>query len=308
MPPATQKKHFAGQHIALLIDGDSANSAYLKSAEGGMIKATSTEEPGAGYHLRERHLSTREISPLTLEFGIAGAKWAMQRVKQILANSTHDLVSGQIIHADTNFVQQYLYEFADARITEFTLPKLDAKGKEVGFLKMVLQPEAINFGITKGAVLAPGNVSKQKSWVTSGFSLSIGGVIMASSIEALSVKVGAKAYQTGPFKLPQYAPTGKIEMPKLVFTVPMAHAATMVNWFQSAVIREQGLADGDKYEKDAIIEYLDTTRKKTLYTIELERIGPETLEVVKDDSSTKSMKFTCYITGMKVHDSGEGLI
>ncbi len=314
MPPQT-KKHFGGSHIALTIDTNGyAQTSFLKAAEGGMIKAATTEEPAAGFNLRGRHASTREVDPLSLEFGMAGSKWALAIVHAIINNRIHDKVNGEVIHADTNFVAQYSYEFTDALITEIGFPKLDAKAKEIAHLKLKLQPESIDFAIGQGEKLVPGSALKQKGWLCSAFKLTIGDDVMASSIEPLTVKIGAKAYQTGGFMLPQYTPTGKLDMPKFSFTVPMGYADAMLAWFRAAITTHQGLTDGSpvgggQFEKDAIIEFLDPTRKKTLYTINLLGIGPETCSVVKgDDSSTRAMKFDCYVTNIKVEATGEGFI
>ncbi len=305
------KKHFAGQHIALTVEAPGfTETAFIKVAEGGMIKAATVEEPNAGYNLRERHTGVREVEPLSLEFGMAGSKWAPTLMEQIVDSQLHNKFSGQIIHADTNFEGQYTYQFLNALVTEFSLPKLDAKSKEYAFLKMKVQPEAIDFNIAKSPKLPPANSSRQKHWMSSAFRLTIGKEdVDASSIEALSVKVGAKAYQTGGFMLPQYTPTGKLEMPKLSFTVPMGGCAALVRWFREAVCKENTAEDAAGYEKDAMIEFLDSTRSKVLYTVDLMRCGPETFSLIKgDDATTRAMKFDCYVTSMKLTPSGEGLI
>jgi hypothetical protein len=315
MPPVA-KHHFAGSHVALVIYGDEAKTAYLKSAEGGMFKAAPTEEPTAAYHVRGKHASVREMDPLSFEFGMSGAKWALDKVAKICKSpqEAHVPFDGEIHHADSNFKSQYCYEFSGARVTEFTLPKLDAKSKEHASLKVKCQPESIDFGITEGAKLPPGGIAKQKQWLCSAFRLTIDpsiGEVMATSIEALSVKVGAKSYQVGHFQNPQYTSTGKLEMPKLSFVVPMQYSKALVTWFKNCIGREGGLEDAKLggFEKNATIEFMDPTRKKCLYTVHLEGIGPETLSVVKgtNDAATM-MKFDCYVNAMELDVSGEGLI
>lgn len=310
---APQRHHFAGSHIALIVDGDDAKTAYLKSAEGGMFKAATTEEPNAGYHVRGKHASVREIDPLTFEFGMAGSKWALGLVEKACSKPTeaHRPFNGSVLHADTNFKCQYTYEFERARLTEFTLPKLDAKSKESANLKIKVQPESINFSIAEAGALLPGSIAKQKQWLTSQFHMQLthDGTVMATSIESMTVKIGSKSYQVGGVMNPQYTATGKLEMPKLSFTVPITHAKKLVTWFQKAVGHEKGLDEGADYEQDAIIEYLDTTRKKILYTITLKGVGPETLSIIKGtNEAVTAMKFDCYVTAMEVQASGQGLI
>ncbi len=311
MPPV--RHHFAGHHIALIVDGDDAKTAYLKSAEGGMYKAATTEEPGGGHNLRGKHASVRELDALSFEFGMSGAKWALGLVQKIVnkPSEAHVPFNGSILHADSNFKTQYSYEFSRARVTEFTLPKLDAKSKDHATLKMKCQPETMDFSIAEAAKLHPGKIDKQKQWLTSAFDLTLtaDGPVVVSSIEALTVKIGAKAYQIGGVQNPQYTATGKLDMPKFSFVVPMMHAKKVLAWFKKAIVKEGGTAEDGGYEQDAIIDYLDPSKKKTLYTVTLTGIGPESFSVVKgSNEATAAMKFDCYVTGMKLEATGAGVI
>jgi hypothetical protein len=219
--------------------------------------------------------------------------------------------NGSILHADTNYKAQYVYEFERARVTEFTLPKLDVKSKELAFAKLKCQPESIDFNLAEGAALLPGSPDKQKLWTCAAFhfSLTHDGPVRAMSIEALTVKVGAKAYQVGGVQNPQYTATGKLEMPKLSFVVAMPHCGKVLEWFRACIFKEGGKADGAGFEQDAIIEYLDQSRKKVLYTITLKGCGPETCSVVKgSNDAVVAMKFDCYVTSMELEASGEGII
>ena len=96
---------------------------------------------------------------------------------------------------------------------------------------------------------------------------------------------------------------------KFSFVVPMNYCKKVLTWFEKAIFQEGGLEDGDKYEQDAIIEYLDQSRKKCLYTVTLKGIGPETCSVVKgSNDTTAAMKFDCYVTAIEVEATGEGII
>jgi hypothetical protein len=314
MPPVA-RHHFAGHHIQLVVDGDDAKTAYLKSAEGGMFKSSTTEEPMGSYHVRGKHSSVRELDPLSFEFGMSGSKWALSMIEKITGNPAqgHVPFNGSIIHADSNYKCQYMYEFNGARITEFTLPKLDVKSKEFAMLKMKCQPESMNFTLGEGAKLNPGKIDKQKLWHTACFNATFthAGAVNVSSIEALTVKVGAKAFQIGKVQNPQYTATGKLEMPKLSFVVPMVDCKKILDWFHKAMFKEEGLADGVEggYEDSLEIEYLDPTRKKVLYSVTLDGVGPETCSVVKgSNESTVGMKFDCYVTKVTLTPSGQGVI
>jgi len=307
------QKNFATGHIELRVYGEKVSS-YLRSCDGGMLKAASTEEPMGSHRMRDRHTSTREIEPLSLDFGLSGAKWVLQAAANVLGTGKHQRYNGAVVHADSNFVEQYTLGFKYALLTELTFPKLDAKSKEFASIKAKLQPEEVDFEIAEGGKMLPGTVDKQKMWLTSAFRLTLDGykeaTHWATSVEALTLKIGAKAYQLGAHKTPLYNPT-KIEMPKLSFTVPLIHAAPLVAWFKQTVQHESGKAD-DKYQTTGSLEFLDSTRTKTVYEIGFDGVGIEACTVLKTDANqegTKLMKFDCYVTSIDLKlSSGVGFI
>lgn len=302
------KKNFAAGYFDLEVNNQQM-TGHLKSVDGGMLKMASTNEPAGGSHLQQKHASAREVEPLSLEFGLSGASWALKAAEGVINRRQHERYSGAIVHTDPNFVEQYRYEFSEALMTEITFPKLDAKSKEVATLKAKLQPEIVSFKIGKGEKRRPGPVDKQKSWLSSAFLLEIEGLEeetkFATSVEPLTVKIGAKAYQMGHVKHPVYNPT-KLEMPKLSFTVPLVHAKKLLEWFNVTCFKEEGEADG-RYERTGGLEFLDPTHTKTVYSITFDGLGVENCQVVKADahsSGTKLMKFDCYVTDMRLQVSG----
>lgn len=321
-------KTFAAGHFELRVDtaGGSPITALIKSVEGGMLKAASTEEPQSAYHLRNRHASTREIEPLSLEFAMSGAKWALSLIEGVVNSQEHAKVDGSVVHTDINFVEQYQYEFKQARLTEVTFPKCDAKSKEYATLKTKLQPELITFKVGKGAKVAPGTTEKQKSWLCSAFRFTIDGYDSSTrwttAVEALTFKVGSKAFQTGGFKLPEIIAT-KVEMPKLSFTLPLGYAKPLLEWYDESIHREKGFQDGGKslsertasdahFERTGCLEFLDPTRKNVVYAIDFYGIGVESASVLKSEANqaaTKMVKFDCYITTAKLNvGGGKGFI
>ena len=310
------KKNFANGHFELQVyTAGGPVTSLVKGVEGGLLKAASTEEPQAGYHLRSRHASTREIEPLSIEFAMAGARWALKQIEDIVNKREHNKVSGTIVHSDINFVEQYSYGFTDARMTECTFPKCDAKSKEYATIKTKLQPETIDFKLSKGNKLAPGNREKQKLWMCSAFRLTLDGyesaTNYATSVEALTFKVGAKPLQMGPFKLPEIIPS-KVELPKLSFTVPMAYAGSLLTWYEQAIHKFKGLDDGQSknggaFETTGSLEFLDPTHRKTVYEITFDGVGLEGASVLKSEANqaqTKMVKFDCYITTAKLNVAG----
>ena len=308
----TTSKNYAAGHFDVSIDG-SEITAYVKSVDGGMVKAASVEEPMGPYHIMNRHLATREIDPIQIEMGVAGAKWVFKALEDVIERRIHTRFSGQISHGDTNMKTQYQHDFERAILTEVVLPKLEAKSKDPAMVKVKLQPELVKFNLAEGPKFRALIQSKQKDWTCSHYLLQIDGIEEArfvTSIEPMTIKIGVKAHQVGGFKLPHYVPT-KLTMPKLVVTVPMRHAKPFMDWYNASVNKEGSEAPPDAdYEKTGSIEFRNQQHNKTLYTLDLSGLGPESVELVKSDANQnagKMLKMTIYITKVKVVGSGEGL-
>ncbi len=313
--------HFSAGHFKLVIDGKPV-TAYIKGVEGGLINAQSVEEPVGQYNLRGRHLGTREIEPLQIEFGMAGSKWVLDLVDDFISKRKHHRLSGEVIHADANMVAQYVFTFSDAVITELTLPKLDASGKDSALVKVKLQPQDVTFKLGDGRKLHQDGIEKQKAWHTSNFRVSFDNGADAThvtSVESLTIKFGHKPMQQGNQFRPDIVPT-KIDMPKLSITLPLLKAGRFIDWYKQSVANQlsSGTADatslGDKkggggYETSGSIEYLDPTLKKVLYTIDLFGIGLEKFSIPKSEANaagTKMAKFDFYITDVKCKANGSG--
>lgn len=300
-------KNFGTGHFDVMIDKQDL-TAYVKSASGGLMKGTWVEEAHGPYQLKLRHVGTREIVPIEIELGMNGTSWALKPIEDAINGKPWTRHEGEIIHADTNMTEQFKQEFTRALITEITLPKLDAKSKDPANAKIKLQPEDIKIKHGSGPKIQPRSVAKQKMWTCNSFRLNLDGFDMSRvmTVEALTIKTGAKPYQKGGLLIPEIHP-GKIEWPKLSFTLPLAEAGPLVDWYQSCITTpnkdDQDPANGGGYLINGSVEFLDTSHTKTLYEIDLYGIGPESFEIVKGDSngdSIKTAKFDCCITSMKV--------
>ena len=68
------------------------------------------------FHIKNRHLATREIDPLTIELGASGGKWALKVLDKVLSRREHTRYDGAIKHADANLREQYEYTFKRALV------------------------------------------------------------------------------------------------------------------------------------------------------------------------------------------------
>src|SRR5262249_8757303 len=103
--PVTRSSYSAG-HFELAIDGHKS-TAFLKSIEGGFVRGSVADDPlGAGNH-RVKHITTVDVEPVTVEFGMTGANDLLQWIKGSW-NKQWARRDGQITHA--NFDLQEAYE------------------------------------------------------------------------------------------------------------------------------------------------------------------------------------------------------
>jgi hypothetical protein len=316
-----KQNHFSTGHFKLLIDGKPVTS-FIKSVEGGLINAQSVEEPVGQFNLRGRHLGTREIEPIQIEFGMSGAKWALDLVDSFIHQRKHHRLSGEIYHADANMVAQYMFTFSDAVITELTLPKLDAQGKDTLMCKIKLQPQDVTFKLGDGRKLNPDPLGRQKAWHTTNFRVTLdnlGELTYVSSVESMTIKLGHKPMQQGNHFRPDIVPT-KVDVPKLSIIQPLIRSKALIDWYDKSVANQlkSGTPDASElgtkkgtagYETSGSIEFLDPTLKQTLYTVDLFGVGLEKFSIPKSEanaSGTKNAKFDFYVTDIRVKSNGGG--
>lgn len=320
MPSASRPvpiKNYAMSRFQVKVDGAPITS-YVKSVEGGLIKTESATELVGSYHLPKRHLATRTVEPITMDVGLSGTDFVMELLENFINNQKHERLQGEILHCDVNTSLRFRQEFQRALVTEVGFPALDAASKDSAFVKVKLQPEIVDYTAygSAGPKIQPERETKQKLWNCNAFRFSLElngqdlGCDQTTKIDAFTVKMGVKAHQRGRNFLPEYIPT-KLEFPKLSVTIPMHYATKMINWYRRTTKPTDGagqLADTSAgYEATGSIEFLDPTRSKTLYTINLEGVAPENWTIPKTDASsttTKLCKFDLYVHKMKVTAAG----
>jgi len=301
----SDKRAYTAGHFELQLDGH-PTTAYLKSVDGGYVKASLVDEPVGPENLRIKHTSTVDIDPFTVEFGISAAndvlKWIQGSWRKEWSRR-----NGQITHANFDLKKTFEHEFFEALITETTFPALDGASKDAAYIKIKVQPEKV---ITKktppGAQLVPTLGSKQKLWMCSGFRLSIDGVDgmeYANKIDSFTIKQGVKKFYVGEERFPQIEPT-KIEFPHITGTIAAQYADGLLDWYHKYVV--QGQAD-TKAQKTGSLEFLSPDRKSTLFRINLKEVGISSLSMMQSTANAdqiKRMKFELYVGNMDLDGGG----
>lgn len=305
MPAAPDKRSYTAGHFELQLDG-APTTAYLKTVDGGYVKASLIDEPIGPENLRIKHTSTVDIDPFSVEFGISGANTVLKWI-QSSWRKEYSRKNGQITHANFDLKTTFTHEFFDALITETTFPTLDGSSKDAAYLKVKVQPEKV---ITKkmsgGPQLVPHLGSKQKLWMSSGFRLSIDGLDemrYANKIDSFTIKQGVKKFYTGEDRFPQIEPT-KIEFPHISGTIAAEYADKLHDWYQKYVVGGQS---DPKAQKTGSLEFLSPDRKSTLFRINLFEVGLIGLSMQSSTANSdqiKRMKFELYVGRMDLDGSG----
>jgi hypothetical protein len=304
--PATKVPYTAG-HFHLAIDGH-ATTAYLKSIDGGHVRAALIDEPIGPENLHVKHTSTVEIEPISVEFGISGAgdilKWIQASWKKDWSRR-----NGEITHANFDLKSTYSHQFLNALITETTFPALDGASREAAYMKMKFLPEVVITTKQSGPPLPPGGATNQKTWIPSAFRLTLDGMDelqYTNKIESFTIKQGVKKLYTGQERFPQIEPT-KIEFPNLVGTIALEYADKLLEWGNTYI--RKGQRDTSA-QKTGQLEFLSPDRKTTLFRINLYEVGLHNLQVMQSTANSdqiKRAKYELYVGYMELDGKGLGV-
>jgi hypothetical protein len=302
----TLKRSYTAGHFELQLDGHKS-TAYLKSIDGGWVRASPVSEPIGPHNLQIKHTSTVEIEPFSIDFGLSGAndvlKWIQQSWRKDFSRR-----NGQITHANFDLFKTFEHEFFDALITETTFPSLDGASKDAAYIKLKLQPERVISKKAASSTRVGGQLgSKQKLWMCSGFRLNIDGLEemkYTNKLESFTIKQGIKRFYTGHDRFPQIEPT-KIEFPNLSGTIALEYADKLLTWYEEYVVKGQ---KDPKAQKTGSIEFLSPDRKDTLFRINLYEVGLHHLKVAQSTANSDQIKrvhFELYVGRMDLDGHGQ---
>jgi len=298
-------KSYTTGHFELQIDGHKS-TAYLKQIDGGWSKANVVDDAVGADHNRIKHISTVEIEPFSVEFGLAGANDILQWIKGSWSRK-YSRRNGQITHANFDLYQTYEHEFYDALVTETTFPTLDGSAKDSGYIKCKIQPERVVTKKLPGTGQRVGNDGglKQKLWSPSAFRFNIDTIDdmkYCNKLESFTIKQGIKKLYTGADRFPQIEPTN-IQFPNLTGTISLQYADKLLQWHEDYI--NKGVQD-PQAQKTGSIEFLSPDRKQTIFRINLYEVG---LNLAAIESSTanadqiKRVKFEMYVHRMEIDGS-----
>lgn len=293
------RKAYSPGRFELIIDGH-PSSSYIKSVEGGLVKANVIEEPTGPNNLRIKHLSTAEIEPLSIELGVAASIDVIKWIKDSW-NKKPSRRNGIILYADFDGKAQFEQEFHNALITEVAMPPVDGQSKDGVFIKIKVQPE--NVVVRQAAALPVFGVTDmmQKMFSSCSFRFEIDGIETsnASKVEGIMFKQGTKPVPNGQFRLPQIEPT-KIEFSDFSAHIPVANAASLLAWYEKSVIK--GWRE-DKAHRTGSLAFLSADKRLPLFRISFDQIGVRNATLAKSEAAAdgvKRIKFDFFCSKMDI--------
>jgi hypothetical protein len=295
----------AGQ-FGMQLDGARVSS-YIKSIEGGFLKANLTDEPIGAHPYHVKHLSTREIEPISVELGLSGTRNVLAWIQESW-NKKFTRRSGQLAHADFDMNAKFEHDFTDALIMETTFPTLDALSREPSYLKIKFQPEAVTTRVVSSSKILGEVHAQQKMWSNAAFRIALNGLDLTqvNKIDGFSIRQGVRALHIGSAMLPELEPT-KVEFPDVSIYMGLEFAKSVLAWHE-ATVKNGGL--DTKEQKSGSIEFLTPDRRGVVFQIRLFEVGIKGFQVVRSEArqdAIKRAKIDLYVGRMEL-EPGSGVV
>jgi hypothetical protein len=301
----TLKRSYTAGHFELQLDGHKS-TAYLRSIDGGWVRASPVIEPIGPNNEQIKHTSTVEIEPFAIDFGLSGANDVLRWIQQSWRKDPGRR-NGQITHANFDMFKTFEHEFFDALITETTFPTLDGASKDPAYIKIKMQPERVLSKKIGGDRVTATIGGKQKLWLCSGFRLNIDGLDdmqYTNRIDTFTIRQGVKKLYTGADRFPQIEPT-KIEFPNLTGTIALEYAGQLLKWYDQYVVAGERTT---RAQKTGSLEFLSPDKKTVLFRINLYEVGIHHANVLQSTAGSeqiKRVKFDFYVGRMDIDGAGQ---
>ncbi len=281
---ATDRTYVSGR-FALDLNGGFAG--FLKSTEGGEVKANVISEPAGLDNRVHKHIGQPEYGDIKLQLGLSSSPAINDWIRESW-NKNYQRKAGAIIACDFNYKEKGRRTFTEALITEVGFPALDGSAKEPAYMTVGLSPETIRFEKGTGAVVKGTFTEHQKAWLPSNFRFALADLNtkMVNKIDAITVKQTVAKSDTGDTRDAQKEPA-KLEFPNITIYVAESHAQTWIDWADDFIIKGN---NGQSAEKDGSIVFLSPNLKDELGTIELKSCGISSIAPDKSEANAEAIK------------------
>jgi hypothetical protein len=290
----------AGHFLFQIDDAGGEGAAFVKSASGGMVKASVLEDQAGPLSTQFKHVGAIEVEPIEIEIGIAQSRPLLEWIRGSWRRD-FSRRSGSIVHADWEYKCRFEQWFSGALITATKFPTLDAAGKEAAYVNVTLQPEEVETKKGDNHIVKGNRGENQKLWHPSNFRLDIQGIdcTFVNKIDSFTVTQKVKPLYLGTSRFAELEPT-TIEFSHINVYMAADHAGDFISWYENFIVR------GDKdtrQERDGHIEFLAPDHKSVLFVIDLNRLGIHRLSLEKSQANAeeiKRIKCELYVESMEL--------
>src|SRR5688572_14931494 len=184
-------RSFVARHFALDMQG--MPGGFLRSVEGGGVKADVVSQQAGGMAVRSKHIGLPQPEAITIAVGMSMSKnfwvwleqaWAGEIIRKNGAIQTCD--------RNLNIVHEQIFQ--DALITETAFPALDGASKDPGYITVKFMPELTRHKGDKGQKVRGEFNPGQKLWSPQNFELRLGDLDCSrvAKIDAFTIKQNTK--------------------------------------------------------------------------------------------------------------------
>jgi hypothetical protein len=252
------------------------NCGIVQSVKLSQTKRPVSEAPVSHGLFTQRSMGNKELTPIEIEVALSGGRMeVLNRFKAIFDQKTDNgggaaRFDGAIMvgNVDGNCVQ--MQNFYNGLVTSFAFGDLDVGAKAAPTFKISIEPEKIETLDGDGSKIQGAVDKGNKEWLASNFRVTAAGLTTShvTKVYGFTTKMTTSKQYVGEQDLPELIPgnldfckDGKIDF----------MGKTAKDWY---AWHKQMVIDGDNMaEKDIVVEYLDTTLKKTLFTVTYHECG-----------------------------------
>ncbi len=242
---------YSAGHFSLEIGGQTAG--YLKSIEGGGVKAEVVETQQPGETFANKHITGVLFEEVSIQVDLSldplFYQWISDTLKRKKARRDISVVS-----VDSSYKVRGREDFTNALITEITFPACDGASKEPAYLTVKFAPENVRFTKGDGSKLKGPVTTKKKKWLSSNFRLQIDGLDCSrvTNIAPFTIQQLVAADDIGAGREREKQPV-RLEFGDLIISSLETGAQTFMDWQEDFLIKGNC---GDEMEKSGTLTYL----------------------------------------------------
>jgi hypothetical protein len=272
------------------------NPVLIKSIKGGVAKVNKAAFGSATSNFGIFTPTQVTFDEIKIEVALGHGQQLLDQFNLFIDNA-HEYIDGRVDMADAKLDVYGGYDFSQALITELSLPKLDAAGKDMYTISASLKPTMVTPHKGGGKIAGTTNV-KTKNVINSNFKLEVGGLPCGrcKSIDAFTWKNKCQENRFGEARYAELVPT-VMEQAVLKATFD-GHPDTYgpwADWFKTFALDG---ANGSEAELAGAVTWLDSKSQGEVFRLEMQNIGIHELAGADTDGNgdkVREFTVTCYV-------------